>query len=144
PPISVTPEQEKIQISAEGSTKDLSITATVSREQLLASGPTERQQMLETYLLKCLASLLQRPLAHLDPQQPLASLLDSLLVLMLKSRIETDLQVRAPMENFLGNSTIAQLTELLLNQFALANLIASEIVSGANVNEAEERERLSL
>ena len=144
PPISVTPEQEKIQISAEGSTKDLSITATVSREQLLASGPTERQQMLETYLLKCLASLLQRPLANLDPQQPLASLLDSLLVLMLKSRIETDLQIRAPMENFLGNSTIAQLTELLLNQFALANLIASEIVSGANVNEAEERERLSL
>lgn len=144
PPISVTPEQEKIQIPEEGVIEKNSTAETIPREQILASEPTERQPMLETYLLKCLAGLLQCPSANLDAQEPLAPLLDSLLAMMLKSRIETDLQVRMPIATFFEKGTVAELADLLLNRLALANLISSEVVSDADVGEAEEREKLSL
>lgn len=140
PPISVTPAQEKIHVPAGKATPK----ETLSREQLLAAQPKEQQEILETYLLNVLASLLQHPSSNLTPEQSLASFLDSLIVLMLKSRIETDLQVRVSIEQFFGESTITQLAKHLLNQFALANLMASDSGSVTEVNEAEEREKLSL
>lgn len=146
PPISVTPEQEKIHLagadsrSAETPAEEI---GSLSREKLLASVPGQRRQMLETYLLGWLASSLQLPPAKLIPQQSFASLLDSLMALMFKSRIETDLRVQVPMEKFFGDNTIAQLAEQLLNQLALANLVASEPIDAAETRE-EEREKLSL
>ena len=83
-------------------------------------------------------------LSKLDSQQSPALLLDSLMAIVLRYRIETDLQVRVPMEKFLGENTIAKLADLLLNQFALTNLIAPELLSVSDVNAGEERERLSL
>ena len=62
---------------------------------------------------------------------------------MLRSQIEADLQVQVPMDGFLGNNTIAQLAEQLLNLLALANLVASEKPS-ATANEEREREKLSI
>nr|WP_322664020.1 beta-ketoacyl synthase N-terminal-like domain-containing protein [Dendronalium sp. ChiSLP03b]MDZ8207924.1 beta-ketoacyl synthase N-terminal-like domain-containing protein [Dendronalium sp. ChiSLP03b] len=98
---------------------------SLSRKKLLAAELGKRQQMLEIYLLEGLASSLQLPLAKLNPQQPLASLVDSLMIFELKRRIESDLQVRVPMEKFFGENTIAHLAELLLEQITLANLILS-------------------
>lgn len=144
PPISITPEHEKIRIPVKGTKEKDSAAETVSREQLLASEAIERQPMLEAYLLKCLAGLLQCPLANLDSQQPLAPLMDSLLAMTLKSRVETDLQVRMPIGIFFEKGTVAELSELLVNQLALANLVSSEVISDADVGEVEERERLSL
>ncbi len=118
-------------------------TSFLSREKLLAAEAGERRQMLETYLLECATSL-QLPTDQLNPQHSLALLLDSLMALLLRSRIETDLQVQVPMEKFLGETTIAQLAELLLNQLALATLIPSDSVVVADVHEGEEREILSL
>ncbi|MFP5270439.1 3-oxoacyl-[acyl-carrier-protein] synthase III C-terminal domain-containing protein [Coleofasciculus sp.] len=140
PPISVTPAQEKIHVPAGKATPK----ETLSREQLLAAQPKEQQEILETYLLNVLASLLQHPSSNLTPEQSLTSFLDSLIVLMLKSRIETDLQVRVSIEQFFGESTITQLAKHLLNQFALANLMASGLGSVTDVSEAEDREKLSL
>lgn len=139
PPISVTQEEEKIQLTIKKEELPTGTTKSLSREQLLAAKPEERRQMLETYLLKCLASSLQLPINDLNSQQSLATLLDSLMAIVLRGRIETDLQVRVPMENFFGESTIAQLAELLLNQLVLANLISSN-----GVNEEEEREVMSF
>jgi 3-oxoacyl-[acyl-carrier-protein] synthase III/acyl carrier protein len=146
PPIGVTQEAERIHLAAKGSVskeKHLAVAkGSLSREQLLAAEPGERRQMLETYLVESLASSLQLSRDQFNSQQSLATLLDSLMALLLRSRIETELQVRVPMEKFFGENTIAQLAELLLNQFTLANLISSDSV--ADANEEEEREILSL
>ncbi len=134
-PISVTPEQERIHLAIKAEKLSTGATSFLSREQLLAAKPGERRQMVETYLLECLASSLQLPINELNSQQSLATLLDSLMAIVLRSCIETDLQVRVPMENFFGESTIAQLAEFLLSQLVLANLVSSN-----GVDEEEERE----
>lgn len=141
-PISVTPEQERIYLAIKAEKLSTGATSFLSREQLLAAKPGERWQMLESYLLECLASSLQLPVNELNSQQSLATLLDSLMAIVLRSRIETDLQVRLPIEKFFGETTVTQLAELLLNQLALSNLISLDSV--ADANEEEEREVLSF
>lgn len=147
PPISVTPEQEKIHLAAIDfrSAEKPAVTeiGSLSREQLLAAEPGQRRQILETYLLEWLAISLQFPPGKLTSQQTFALLLDSLMALMFKSRIEADLQVKVPMETFFGDNTIAQLAEQLLNQWALTNLIASQRIDAADTYQ-EAREKLSL
>ena len=142
PPISVTQEQESIHLVTKAEKLCTEVKSFLSREQLLAAKPGERRQMLETYLLECLASSLQLSINQLNSQQSLATLLDSLMAIVLRSRIETDLQVRVPMENFFGETTVTQLAEFLVNQLTLANLISLDSV--ADVNEGEEREVLSF
>lgn len=148
PPASVTPKNEKIQpaiINNSLAEKLVGVeTYSLSREKLLAAKPEERQQVLETSLLQWLAASMQLSDSDLDPQQRLTSYLDSLMALTFKNRIETDLGIRVPIEKFFGENNIAQLAERLLNQLALANLIASELGSFASANEDEEREKLSL
>lgn len=147
PPIGVTPEQEKIYLagtdsrSAEKSPAEEN--SSLSRQQLLTAEPDKRRQILETYLLGWLTNSLQLPPNKLTPLQSFTSLLDSLMALMFRSRIESDLQVQVPMEKFFGDNTIAQLAEQLLNQLALVNLIATESINATETRE-EEREKLSL
>lgn len=145
PPISVTAEQEKIHLAGMDAcaTKTITQTVSLSREQLLSVEPVQRRQMLETYLMEWLANSLQLGSNELTPQQAFASLLDSLMALMFRSRIESDLQVQVPMEKFFGDNTIAQLADHLLNQLALANLVASEPIDAVETREAK-REKLSL
>jgi len=141
-PISVTPEQERIHLAIKAEKLSTGATSFLSREQILAAKPGEQQQMLEEYLLECLASSLQLPRNEFNSEQTLATLLDSLMAIVLRSRIETDLKVRVPMEKFFGETTVTQLAEYLLNQLTLANLISLDSV--ADANEGEEREVLSF
>jgi acyl carrier protein len=138
----VTQEEEKIQLAIKSEELPTQTVSFLSREQLLAAHPEKQQQMLETYLLKCLANSLQLPISQLNSQQSLATWLDSLMALILRSRIETDLQVRVPMEKFFGESTIAHLAAQLLNQLTLVNLITTEPINAGEIH--EEREKLSL
>jgi acyl carrier protein len=146
PPLTITPEQERIHLAIKDSLSKEKLppekTSSLSREQLLAAKPGEQRQMLEAYLLECLASSLQLSINQLNSQQSLATWLDSLMAIVLRSRIETDLQVQVPMEKFFGEATVAQLAELLLNQLALAHLISSDSV--ADAYQGKEREILSL
>ena len=64
------------------------------------------------------------------------------MAIVLRGRIETDLQVQVPMEKFFGETTVAQVAEVLLNQLALAHLISLDSIPVTN--EGEEREILSL
>lgn len=147
PPISVAPEQEQIHLAGANSRSQgkssIHQVKTLSSEQLLVAEPERRQHMLESYLIDWLTTTLQIPSSQLTPQHSFTPLLDSLLALMLRNQIETDLQVQVPMDSFLGNKTIAQLAEQLLNPLALANLVASEKTS-ATTNEEQEREKLSI
>jgi acyl carrier protein len=141
-PISVTPEQERIHLAIKAEKPSTGATSFRTTEELLAAKPGERRQMLEGYLLECLASSLQLPINEFNSEQSLATFVDSLMAIVLKSRIETDLQVQVPMEKFFGETTVTQLAEFLLNQLALANLISLDSV--ADANEGEEREILSF
>lgn len=156
PPLSVNPEQETvhwagaISHSAVSDSTESSVAIesvpelkNLSRETLVACKPEQRQKMLEAYLSGWLASALQVPLGQLTPQQPFASLLDSLMALTFRSRIESDLQVQVSMSQFFGEHTIAQLAEQLLSSLALANLVVAEPNAAVGKQEAE-RERLSL
>lgn len=141
-PISVTPEQERIHLAIKAEKLCTEVKSLLSREQILAAKPGERRQILESYLLECLASSLQLPINELNSRQSLATLLDSLMAIVLRSRIETDLKVRVPMEKFFGETTVTQLAEYLLNQLTLANLISLDSI--ANAIGGEEREVLSF
>lgn len=141
PPINVNREAEKSAVNLLVDVKK----AFLSKEKLFAAAPTEQQQILETYLIEWLTNCLQLPFDSLNPQHSLALLLDSLMAFELRSRIETDLQVRVPIERFFGDNNITQLAELVLNQLALANLTASESVFITEFKAAEEeREILSI
>ncbi|MEH2094378.1 3-oxoacyl-[acyl-carrier-protein] synthase III C-terminal domain-containing protein [Nostoc sp.] len=146
PPISVTQEKERSEPTAEDClSQEKVFTATqaaFSKAKLLAAKPEQQQQMLETYLLEWLATSLQLPLTSLNTQQSTASLLDSLMAIELRRKIEANLQVQVPIDKFLVNN-IAQLAELLLNQLTLASLTVSEAIASADLN-LEEREKLSL
>jgi 3-oxoacyl-[acyl-carrier-protein] synthase III/acyl carrier protein len=143
PPLNITQDKEKIQQAQTDSLPAEKLfaaqTVNFSKEKLLATYPEERQQMLETHILEWLASLLQLPSVQLSKDQPLASILDSLTVLVLKSKIEADLQIRIPIEKFFGEKNITHLVELLLNQLVLANL-----ANTTDINKEQEREKLSL
>jgi acyl carrier protein len=135
PPISVTLADEKVDQA-----KIINSSTTISnfsRGEILAAYPEERQQMLETYLLNCVSTLLQISV-KLDRDQSFALLIDSLMAILLKNKIEADLQVQIPLEQFFGDRNIAQLAEVLLNQLALVNLIPIEAIA------AEGREKLIL
>jgi 3-oxoacyl-[acyl-carrier-protein] synthase-3 len=138
-PISVTQEDERVKTKISNS---LATKNSFSREKLLTEQPEERRQILETYLLECMSSLLQLSLNNLNLEQSFALLLDSLTAILLKNRIEVDLQVRVSLENFVGSSNLAHLVEVLLNQLALVNLISTQTVT--DFKQEEEREKLSL
>ena len=128
PPVSLTLEPEKIQIptfSIEELATEASFLRTknnLSREQILAVEAGQRYQVLETYLLQLLSQLLQIPETELNPQQSLTYLLDSLVTLEAKRKIESDLQVPVPIEKFFQDKGIAHLSDFLLNQLAIAQL----------------------
>ncbi|VEP16620.1 3-oxoacyl-(Acyl-carrier-protein) synthase III (fragment) [Hyella patelloides LEGE 07179] len=143
-PVGVTPEQEAIRLAKMDSDEkqlDDKVPA-LTKQELLAAKPEARQQMLEAYLLEWLCNSLQLAPNELTSQQSFSSILDSLLALMLKNQIESDLELQVSMENFLGNNTVAQLADQLLKQLALASLVASETTCTAG--EEEEREKLSI
>jgi len=141
PPIGLAQEQKRLDQADHSHSEAQIENDSLSRAKLIAAAPAERQQLLETYLMAWLASSLQFPLSNLNSQQPLALSLDSLMAFVLRSRIETDLQVRVPMENFFGSNNIAQLVELVLKQLALTNVIESDSVV---ITEDDEREKLSF
>ena len=142
PPIEVTPEQETIHLAEVDSDEKLDDEVpALTKQELLAAKPEARQEMLEAYLLQRLCNSLQLTPGELTSQQSFSSILDSLLALILKNQIESDLELQVSMENFLGNNTVAQLADRLLKQLALASLVASKTTTAG---EEEERETLSI
>jgi thioester reductase-like protein len=97
---------------------------SLSRASLLAMAPEQHQAMLETYLIEELARALQLPSDQLQVQQLLNSLVDSLITVELKNRIEADLQVVVPATRFFEDTTIAQLATFLREQ------LTPELASG--------------
>lgn len=86
----------------------------LSKQKLLIAEASERQSMLENYLLGIVAKALQIPISKLKPQYLLASLLDSLIVIELKKQIEADLQITVPTTKFYEGFSIEQFAIFIL------------------------------
>ena len=143
PPIGVTPEQETVHLAQVDADERLGDrVSALTKQQLLDAKPETRQKMLEAYLLQWLCNSLQLAPDELTSQQSFSGILDSLLALMLKNQIESDLGLQVSLENLWGNNTVARLADRLLKQLALASLATSATSFAAG--EEEEREKLSI
>jgi acyl transferase domain-containing protein len=89
---------------------------SLSRDKLFACEPTERQGMLEAYLAEEVAKVMGLPPDKLSVDQSLITLADSLMLIELKNRIETDLTMSVSVETFFDTESIAQLATRLLEQ----------------------------
>lgn len=140
--ISSVEEVEKIEKFADP------LINTLSKEKLLAAKAEEREKLLETTLIQWLAASMQISPTEIHPHQRLISYLDSLMALTFKSRVETDLGLRVSMEDFFGENNIVTLTKLLVENFALVNLISlvstKNELEGSEIRGSEEREKLSF
>jgi acyl transferase domain-containing protein/acyl carrier protein len=92
------------------------VHSNLLREQLFAMRLEERQLILEDYLVSKLAKALQLPVTKLQPQQSLASLIDSLIIIELKNQIDNELQVSIPGIKFFEEISIAQLATFVSEQ----------------------------
>ncbi|WP_017660867.1 type I polyketide synthase [Baaleninema simplex] len=108
--------------------------------QLSELSESEQLESIEGYLIAILAKLLRLPEDKLNRDYHLAELVDSLIAFELQGQIEKDFQIRLPIENFLGRSTIAQLANTLLEQQTLTSLVLQTRSS----SESEEMESLIL
>ncbi|NEP45557.1 MAG: hypothetical protein F6K35_42625, partial [Okeania sp. SIO2H7] len=122
----------------------------LSKEAVFAIAATDRPHLLEKYLIQELAVALQSKPSKISSSQPLATLVDSLMAFELRNRIESDLQVRLPVDSFLGESNIAELALAVLEKLTLANLTLSEpslsspLESGELAEDDEELEEIVL
>ena len=103
--------------------------SNISPEKILAIPAKERSFVLEKYLIEELAVALQLNPSKVNSQQPLATIVDSLMAFELRKVIETDLQIQLPIEEFLGENNLSQLATTILEKLNLANLTLSELSS---------------
>jgi acyl transferase domain-containing protein/acyl carrier protein len=79
--------------------------------------PSQRAQLLRTYVSEQVARVLGLSAGQLDVEQPLTNLgLDSLMAIELKNRIFSDLGINIPMVKFLQGFSVAQASSQLLAQ----------------------------
>lgn len=113
------------------------------KERLLAVPSADRHAILEPYLVESLANLRQLSPADLDPQVVLITLLDSLLAVIFRSQLEASLEIRVPMEQFLGERNIRELTEFLLDRILLSEMMGAVVRDEGDVDRSG-REVFSL
>jgi acyl-CoA synthetase (AMP-forming)/AMP-acid ligase II/acyl carrier protein len=91
----------------------------IGREELLAHPPERREAVLIPQLLRKLAGMLKVGEAEVNPEQPLSSVgLDSLTLVELKERIETELAIELAPATALVGMTIAQLARDICDRLA--------------------------
>ncbi|ELS32152.1 MULTISPECIES: 3-oxoacyl-[acyl-carrier-protein] synthase III C-terminal domain-containing protein [Pseudanabaena] len=96
---------------------------TPIKQQLEMADFDDRYRILVSYLRDWLTNSQQIAPSNISDRDCLATLLDSLMAIVFRHRIETDLQIRVPMENFFGENTIQHLAEFLLARLAVAKII---------------------
>jgi malonyl CoA-acyl carrier protein transacylase/thioesterase domain-containing protein len=80
------------------------------REQLLAADLENRQKLLNSYLEEQVVRIMEIPISMLDRERPLQDMgLDSLMALVLKNWVETNLEITLQTENFFQEFSLNQL-----------------------------------
>lgn len=100
--------------------------APLTRNALLVMEPGERQRSLESYFRAQVAIVLGRTVSQIDLQQPLNHLgIDSLMIIQLKHRIETDLGATIHMVEFLQCPNLAELATKVLARLTVIKALTS-------------------
>lgn len=102
--------------------------ARLFSRKLQAAGEEDRQLPLETYLMEILSRSLQIPLSKLKPEHSLNLLLDSLIAIELKRKIEIDLQITVPTVKFYEELSIGQFATFLASQLNQNSLSSHSIL----------------
>ncbi len=111
---------------------------SISKEDILNTPAEKRLEMVEQYIIEGLANSLQILPNKIQSQQLLTTILDSLMAMELKNRIETDLKLSVPVSKFFEEQTITQLASDLLTQLALEKASLLEHQSNTVENDMEE------
>jgi acyl carrier protein len=92
--------------------------------RLQTSSPDERQSILTTYVATHVAKAVGLPSADtIGPDQRFTDLgIDSLIAIELRNRIQSNLGVVIPLQNFTGATSLAQLVSMLVEQLTLASV----------------------
>ncbi|NEZ61543.1 3-oxoacyl-ACP synthase [Leptolyngbyaceae cyanobacterium CCMR0082] len=138
PPIQVVVEQEKPEHLQQCAPQPVSLISGKKeaqvhpyREKILAAESKAQRPLLETYLLEILRELLQHPDLHLESDESLRYLVDSLMALEIKRRIEFDLGIQVPIAKLFQNDEITLLAGFILNQLIVNNLTTQSSSSDA-------------
>ena len=92
--------------------------------RLKESPPDKRQLVLTTYVATQVAKAVGLASAEvISPDQRFVDLgIDSLIAIELRNRLQSNLGVDIPLQNFAGATSLAQLVSLLLEQLTLASI----------------------
>ncbi|MEO0967956.1 MAG: 3-oxoacyl-[acyl-carrier-protein] synthase III C-terminal domain-containing protein [Cyanobacteria bacterium J06639_18] len=141
-PLDVTLQQKQVHFTEKTIS---SIAQTVSsresylfKEEFLSVNQEKRREILENYLIEVLSQLLEVSVFEINPQQSLMYLIDSLIALEFKRRIDKSLQLLIPMEKFFQHKNIAQITDYLLERLAIKDIKLFSSKSVRDSNEVEE------
>lgn len=108
---------------------------SLSPQQILSAPFTERSVPLKTYLLDWLAIYLQRSPEELASDLSFGGLLDSLVAIELKRRLEEDFHIQVPLQQFLGEKNTDSLAEYLLDRLLLKELMVRSAVKNDRTRE---------
>ncbi len=112
--------------------------ANVTRDELLASPPDERQTLLERYLQAQVARALRVAPVSVALARPINAFgLDSLMAIELQHAVESDLGVAVPMVSFLQDQSIAGLATEILDRLAEPDSAADAMLSRSPAPAAE-------
>jgi acyl transferase domain-containing protein/acyl carrier protein len=112
------------------------------RKAILEAAPSERDQLLQTYVREQVARVLGLTASQMDVDQPLTNLgLDSLMAVELKNRISLDLGINVPMVKFLQGFSIAQAATQLFDQ--LTDDVAGSSIPTLRLTNDDIQEELS-
>jgi NAD(P)-dependent dehydrogenase (short-subunit alcohol dehydrogenase family)/acyl carrier protein len=93
-----------------------------SRTNIDEARPDERRGLLQDYLKGMVAGVLGLKIADLDVDETVTQLgLDSIMSIELRNQVEHDMGIIIPMVKFLQGPSVAELADLLLDQFRLEN-----------------------
>ncbi|MGI0493628.1 3-oxoacyl-[acyl-carrier-protein] synthase III C-terminal domain-containing protein [Alkalinema pantanalense CENA528] len=110
---------------------------------ILSLSPADLTSAIVTYLIEWLAQSRQLAPDQLNGTILLSTLLDSLMAIVLRSQLETDFQVRVPMEKFFGEQTIGHLSQYLTDQLAIMELISDSAIQ-PELSQSNDREVMIL
>jgi aryl carrier-like protein len=92
-------------------------TAASPRAALEAAAPAARRELAEHYLRQQISRVLRMPPERLDSHQSLNNLgIDSLMAVELRNHVQAHLGVMIPLAKLLQDPTIAQLSDVILQQ----------------------------
>jgi acyl transferase domain-containing protein len=126
--------------SPDGGVKRASEQELQILQRLEEADPDDREELVMAYVRQRTAEILglESP-SRITPQQSLNELgFDSLMGTQLKNRFMSDLKIDVPIVEFIGKSSIAHLTGILLNHFALSGLALSNSPSSDVSEDIEE------